>query len=59
MQEMMQNMHAMVDEDGNLIYGEEVMESEGDIEGHEMMHEGDSYGHEGSPYEGGEEGSPD
>ena len=44
----------MVDEDGNPIYGEEMMGSdEEDMEGHEMIHEGDSYGMEGSPdYEG-------
>ena len=53
MQEMMENMEGMVDEDGNPIYGDEMMgsdEEEDDMEGHEIMHdEGDSYGMEGSP----------
>ena len=51
---MMENMEGMVDEDGNPIYGEEMMGSdEEDMDGHEMMQEGDSYGMEGSPdYEG-------
>ena len=51
----MENMEGMmVDEDGNPIYGDEMMGSdEEEMEGHEMMQEGDSYGMEGSPdYEG-------
>ena len=47
---MMEHMEGMVDEDGNPIYGEEMMGSdEEDMESHCMMHEGYSYEKEGSP----------
>ena len=48
---MYEDMEGMMDENGEMMYGEEDDGMEGDdgMGHHDMMGEGDSYGMEGSP----------